>query len=118
MKLTEFTPDVAKRVMELWKTHLGLCPGWNSQKYYEHPDLLVVMVINSRNWVTGRFEEPIGSKWTDNSKLLVYNRYREGVHIEAYVDLPTYMECPEAGKKEEEFNRDVMAYVACVGRTS
>lgn len=113
MHLKDFTPDVARNVMELWKEHLGL-HYFGSQRYFEDPEQLSSSVINPRNWLLGRYEDRIGSRWTEDSKLFVYNNRPgdDGLRIEAYVQAQNlWRNRVEAEKAEETFNRAVMEYI-------
>ena len=107
MRIKDFTPDIAKKVMELWSQHLGVC--CESQRYLEHPELLAWEMQSPNSWITGRFEDRIGSKWTDDSKLLAYLRTESGLEFECYVQAHTIMGQEirqEAEKAEDEFKRN------------
>jgi hypothetical protein len=114
MKLGDLTVDIAKRVMSLWQEHLGF--WYKNNRYLEHPELLVSSLQDPTCWTTGRFEDRIGSMYTDDSKLLAYLR-SEGLEFECYVQTHTVFgqdRKQEAERAEEAFNRAVMEYVKTV----
>ena len=115
MHIKDFTPDVAKKVMELWNEHLGL--HTLSRRYFENPGQLSSAVKDPYHWWAGRYEDRIGSRWTEDSKLLIYsNRFGDdGLRIEAYVQAQNLMAArDEAERAEETFNKAVMEYVRTV----
>jgi len=114
MNPKDFTVDVAKKVMNLWKEHLGFC--YDHNRYLKHPELFVSSLQDPNSWVTERFEDRIGSRYTGDSRLLVYLR-NEGLEIECYVQANTVFgqdRKQEAERAEETFNRAVMEYVKTV----
>ena len=120
MKLSEFDVNVARQVMNLWNQHLGL-HYFGSQKYFDCPHLLVLDARNPRFWLCRRYENRIGSRWTEDSKLFMYlNRFgNEGLRIEAYVQAQNLMVGrDEAQRGEDEFNRVVKEYVDSFDKTS
>lgn len=117
MRLREFDVNVARRVMDLWNLHLGL-HYFGSEKYFESPELLVRDINNPRFWFTGRWENRIGSRWTEDSKLFVYDRH-EGISVEAYVQAQNLIvSVDKAQKGEDEFNRVMKEYLASFNKTS
>ncbi len=104
MKLEEFTPDVAKRLMYLWKRHMGIY-GMGSS-YLKNPELLSELVRDRENWITGRYEDRIGSKYTDDSKLIVCLNRGE-VEVSCYAQAHAVMgreRAKEAEQAEKNFN--------------
>jgi len=73
MKLEDFTPGVAKKVILLWKRHLGFYHRENS--YLRHPEILADFVHDPTCWLTGGYQDRIGSRYTDDSKLLILNSF-------------------------------------------
>ena len=114
MELNQFKVDNAKKIMDLWKKHLGF---WhNDHWYFKHPEVLVYSLKNPESWVTGRFEDRIGSRYTDDSKLLAYLG-EEGLEFECYAQAHTVMRKDrqqEADRSEEAFNKAVMEYAQTV----
>ena len=86
MEPKDFTVDVAKKVMELWREHLGF--WYDNNRYLKDTELLVFSLQDPNSWITGRFEDRIGSRYTDDSKLLVYLR-DSGLEIECYAQAHT-----------------------------
>lgn len=109
MRHGDFTPDVAKKVIDIWQEHMGL---WNEQDLYViHPDILSSDMQDPRCWVTGRFEARIGSRYTDDSKLIAYER--GGVlELECYAQSHTVFRDnrPEVERAQEAFNLAVREY--------
>jgi len=85
MKLAEFDENVARKVMDLWQEHLGFWHSFNL--YCEHPAVLAACMTDREYWASGRFEDRIGSRYTDDSKLLAYLRHGE-LEIACYVQAP------------------------------
>lgn len=104
MELKDFTPAKARDVMKLWKKHLGFFYAKNS--YLRYPEILSSFVQDPKYWVTGRYEDRVGSKYTDDSKLIV--RSNQGkLEISCYVQAHTVMgreRIKEAEEAEEAFN--------------
>jgi hypothetical protein len=114
MELRNFTVDVAKQVIRLWEEHLGF--WYENNRYLEYPELLVSSLQDPSSWVTGRFEDRIGSRYTDDSKLLVYLK-NQGLEFECYAQAHTVFgeqKKQEAERAEETFNQAVMEYVKTV----
>lgn len=109
MKLKNFDANIAAKVIDLWKEHLGIHS--RTSPHFD-PEFLAEEVRDSHTWVTGRYDPRIGSKFTDDSKLLV--SLRDGkVVIECYVQAHTVAKDrqQEALTAEETFNKAMVDYV-------
>lgn len=114
MKPEQFTSGVAKRVMLLWKEHLGFF--YRDHHYYTDAKLLVYALENPQSWLAGRFEDRIGSRYTDDSKLLAYLRSGQ-LEFECYAQAQTVMgpeKRKEAENAEDAFNKAVHEYIQTV----
>ena len=113
MKPEDFTADVAERVMGLWAEHLGF---WRkSNRYSENPRLLANLLQNPNGWLAGMFQDRIGSRFTDDSKL--YASLTKGkLELRCYVQAHTAVreEEQEALDAENTFNSEVMSYLTSV----
>jgi len=111
MKLGDFSPDVAKRVMELWKEHLGFFyDTGHASRYLEYPDMLADDVRNTSGWVTSRYEDRFTSRFSDDSKFFV-NLTLEGLEITCYVQYHGSVGREEAEQAEKNFNKAVKEYI-------
>ncbi len=110
MRLEDFNVDVAKKVINLWKEHLGF---WDKNNFYlNEPELLVFLLNDVDKWVTGRFEERLGSKYTDDSKLLIYIE-NQNLKVECYAQTQTVfgkINKEKAEDAEMNFNKIVSEY--------
>ena len=111
MKLKDFTPDVARQVIDLWEQHLGFF--YKNRLCMDSPEFLASEVQDLENWATGRFEPRIGSKFTDDSKLLVYFVGGD-IEVKCYAQAHTAIgkeRRHEAERAEESFNKAVKDYI-------
>src|SRR3989344_2570821 len=87
MKLAEFTGEDARKIMDLWKIHLGMI---YKHPYFTHPEFFSELVQDPSAWVTGRLEDRLGSRWSDDAKLFMYLRMGN-LEIKCYVQTHTIM---------------------------
>lgn len=107
MKLEDFNTDIAKKVMALWKEHLGVY----DKKYFRHPELLVRNVIESM-YSLYYFEDRIGSRFSEDSKL--HATAFDDLIFECNVQSHTIMDAAirkQAENAEEVFNKSVKEYL-------
>ena len=107
MKQNEFTADIAKKVMELWKEHLGFFYG--KHNYYENPQMLVD-AFNREILNIGVFQDRVGSRYSDDSKLTIKV-------IGNQVEFDCYVQAHGVDKKksevaEDKFNAAIKEYIS------
>jgi hypothetical protein len=112
--LTDFTPDVAKKVIGLWQEYMGFF--YNdavSRLYVDSPELLVKRVGDSFRQF-GRFDERITSSFSDDSKLQIYPDWDGKIKFECYAQTQSMMgkERRDAAEKSQNaFNEAVRKYI-------
>lgn len=114
MRPNDFSVDNAIKVMGLWEKHLGFWSANNN--YLKHPELLVSSLQNIDYWITGRFEDRIGSRYTEDSKLFAYLE-KGKLEFECYAQANTVFgkdKKKETEKAEEEFNKAVSRYMKTI----
>jgi len=110
MKPENVTVDVATKVMEIWQEHLGF--WYDDNKYLDEPSLLSSILQTPDEWMAGMFQDRIGSKYTDDSKL--YARVERGdLKITCYVQPHTVFKDnrQKAQDAEDSFNKAVKTYL-------
>jgi hypothetical protein len=114
MRPEDFTVDVARKVMLLWKEHLGF---WREHNHYmEHPEILASRLQKPSEW-HGTFQDRVGSKYTDDSKLRACLKDGE-LEISCYAQSHVVFgkkEKQEAEKAQNDFNTAVMKYISNLG---
>jgi hypothetical protein len=71
MKLENLSLTDIGELIRLWKKHFGFF----YDKRYEHcPEMLLDQIKDKGGWVITRYETRVGSKFTDDTKILVYDQ--------------------------------------------
>ena len=112
MNREDFVLVNATDIIALWVAHLG---PHSSNRYIRFPHMLVSHIKNPESWDAGRIEARIGSRFSEDSKLLVYDRI-EGLEFLCYAQMVksfgvTEAELQEAERAERAFNRAARDYL-------
>ena len=115
MNPDDFVLVNATDIIARWVEHLG---PHSFNRYIASPHLLVAHIHDPASWDTGRIEARIGSRYSEDSKLLVYDRI-EGLEFLCYVQMiksfgVTEAELQEAKRAEETFNQAAREYLQSV----
>lgn len=113
MKLSEFTPNIARDVMKIWIDYFGSVTSVN-QRYVDNPEVLSRDVRNPRYWFGGCYSYRMGSKWTNDSKLLVhFNNHQRTLEVECYMQSQSLWgeQRKEAEIAEIKFNNAIKKYL-------
>jgi len=106
MRPEDFNADAARKVMELWAKHLGF---WDEDRLYlRSPELLSSRIQDPKVLFIG-FEDRIGSRYSDDSKLTACCHEDSGLEVMCYVQEHSGKQ--EAIMAEESFNRAVSEFL-------
>jgi hypothetical protein len=79
MELKDFDESVARDVINKWEKHLGFF--WSGSLYFEAPKFLVEAIKKSYHWNRGFYDDIIGSRYTDDSRLIILCAENQGFFL-------------------------------------